>query len=387
MIARLLIVCLILAAPVSAQEIARVVYLGIAQDPYYEPRPGYTGLALRDRKRPVEGARLAMRSARVLGRSLGLEFRLDEVIVDSADAVAEAFAAAADSGALAILLDLPAASMAEVMAERRSAGPLLFDIRHAEDRWRSKRCPPVVLLTLPSHSMLSDALSQYLRRRGWDRILLLRGTTQQDLEQAGAVRRSLTKFGLTLADERVFELSNDPRQRELNNVALMTAKSRYDVVWVVDSDGEFGRYVPYATYAARPVVGSEGLTPRAWHWTFERYGAPQLNQRFRRLAGRAMSSEDWGAWIAVRAVIEGVQRVGGASSAAIAAFVRSDALSLDLDKGVPGSFRNWNGQLRQPILLATHNAVISVAPVEGFEHRTDTLDTLGMDRPESDCKP
>lgn len=387
MIARLAIVCLVLAAPVSAQEIARVVYLGVAKDPYYEPRPAYTGLSLRDRERPVDGGRLAMRGARVLGRSLGLEFRLDEVLLEPTDSAAEAVAAAADSGALAILLDLPPAGMGEVLAEGRAAGPLLIDIRHAEARWRSGHCPPRLLHTLPSHSMLSDALSQYLRRRGWDRVLLLRGTTAQDLEEAGAVRRSLAKFGLTLADERAFELSNDPRQREFNNVALLTATSRYDVVWVVDSDGEFGRHVPYATYAARPVVGSEGLTPRAWHWTFERYGAPQLNQRFRRLAGRDMSSEDWAAWIAVRAVVEGVQRVGGIDPAAVAAFVRSEALSLDLYKGAPGSFRAWSGQLRQPILLATHNAVVAVAPVEGFEHRIDVLDTLGMDRPESACRP
>jgi ABC transporter substrate binding protein (PQQ-dependent alcohol dehydrogenase system) len=387
MIGRLLIICLMLAAPVSAQQLARVVYLGSAQDPYYEPRPVYTGLSLRDRARPVDGARLAVHGARVLGRSLGLGFRLDEVLLGPADSVAEAVAAAADSGALAVLLDLPAARMADAVAEGAAAGPLLFDIRHPEARWRSGQCPPVLLHTLPSFSMLSDALSQYLRRRAWDRILLLRGTTERDTEESVAVRRSLAKFGLTLADERVFQLSNDPRQRELSNVALMTAKARYDVVWVVDSDGEFGRYVPYATYAARPVVGSEGLTPRAWHWTFERYGAPQLNQRFRRLAGREMSSEDWAAWIAVRAVIEGVQRVGEASPAAVAAFVRSDALSLDLYKGVPGNFRAWNGQLRQPILLATHNAVIAVAPVEGFEHRADTLDTLGIDRPESACTP
>jgi ABC transporter substrate binding protein (PQQ-dependent alcohol dehydrogenase system) len=159
------------------------------------------------------------------------------------------------------------------------------------------------------------------------------------------------------------------------------------VVWIVDNVGEFGRYVPYATYAARPVVGAEGLTPRAWHWTFERYGAPQLNQRFRRLAGRDMTSEDWAAWVAVRAVIEGVQRVAAADPPKVAEFVRSERLSLDLYKGAPGSFRVWDGQLRQPILLATHNAVIARAPIDGFEHQSNTLDTLGMDRRESDCSP
>ncbi len=301
--------------------------------------------------------------------------------------MAEALDAAHAAGTLAVLLDLPAAQMTEALDHAGAAGGLLFNIRHRAARWRTGVCPPSVLHTIPSHGMLNDALAQYLRRRGWDRVLLLRGSSPEDAYEAEVVCRSLAKFGLTLAEERAFVLSNDPRRRDLNNMALLTGKSRYDVVWIVDDDGEFGRYVPYATYAARPVVGSEGLTPRAWHWTFERYGAPQLNQRFRRLAGRDMTSEDWATWVAVRAVIEGVQRVAVADPSAVAEFVRSDGLSLDLYTGAPGSFRVWDGQLRQPMLLATHNAVIARAPIDGFQHESNTLDTLGMDRSEIDCRP
>ena len=99
-----------------------------------------------------------------------------------------------------------------------------------------------------------------------------------------------------------------------------------------------------------------------------------------------MSSEDWSAWVAVRAVIEAVQRVGKPDAATVGDYLRSEEFRLDLYKGVPGSFRSWNGQLRQPVLLATHNAVIQRAPLEGFEHKTDTLDTLGLDLPENTCK-
>ena len=387
MTVRSVVLALLLATTASAQDSARIVYLGVADDLHYEPRPAYTGLSLRERKRPVDGARVAIRSARVPGRALGLTFELEEVLLDASDSVAEAVDRAGDRGALAILFDLPADRMKALLERERPPGTLWFNIRHRAGGWRTGRCPPDLLHTLPSNGMLSDALAQHLRGRGWDRVLMLRGKSPADDEEAAAVRGSLAKFGLKLADERVFELSNDPRQRDLNNISLLTGGSRHDVVWLVDNAGEFGRYVPYATYAARPVVGSEGLTPYAWHWTFERYGAPQLNQRFRRQAGRDMSSQDWAAWAAVRAVIEGVQRVGTADGVAVAGFVRSDALSLDLYKGAPGSFRPWNGQLRQPILLATHNAVIALAPLEGFAHQTDTLDTLGIDRPESDCRP
>ncbi|MCK5624155.1 MAG: amino acid ABC transporter substrate-binding protein, partial [Alphaproteobacteria bacterium] len=59
---------------------------------------------------------------------------------------------------------------------------------------------------------------------------------------------------------------------------------------------------------------------------------------------------------------------------------------FDAYKGNPASFRPWNNQLRQPILLHTHNAVAARAPLDGFLHRRDVLDTLGIDEPESKCR-
>jgi hypothetical protein len=41
--------------------------------------------------------------------------------------------------------------------------------------------------------------------------------------------------------------------------------------------------------------------------------------------------------------------------------------------------------LRQPILLATRNAVVDLAPVEGFLHQRHHLDSLGVDEGEFRC--
>ncbi len=180
-----------------------------------------------------------------------------------------------------------------------------------------------------------------------------------------------------------FALTNDPRRRDLSNIKLLTGRPAHDVIWLVDGAGEFGRYVPYATQSPRPVVGTEGLTARAWHWTWERNGAPQLNQRFRRLADRDMDEGDFAAWAGMRAVIEA--GIAATKGGAIRDIIRSEGFALDLYKGVRGGFRPWDGQLRQPILLVTHNAVIAAAPLDGFEHQRDTLDTLGVDARETAC--
>ena len=57
----------------------------------------------------------------------------------------------------------------------------------------------------------------------------------------------------------------------------------------------------------RPVVGSIDLEPVAWHWTWERNGAPQVNSRFEKLTGgRRMEGADWAAWMAVKMVVQSV---------------------------------------------------------------------------------
>jgi hypothetical protein len=45
MIARLIILVVLLATPLRAEDAARLVYIGTADDPYYEPDPLYTGLS------------------------------------------------------------------------------------------------------------------------------------------------------------------------------------------------------------------------------------------------------------------------------------------------------------------------------------------------------
>ena len=133
------------------------------------------------------------------------------------------------------------------------------------------------------------------------------------------------------------------------------------------------------------MVGSQGLEVAAWHWAWERHGAPQLNQRFDRHADREMRDGDWAAWAAYKVIVEAVTRTASTEFEAIVAYLRGEDLTFDAYKGNPASFRPWNNQLRQPILLHTHNAVAARAPLDGFLHRRDVLDTLGIDEPESTC--
>jgi ABC transporter substrate binding protein (PQQ-dependent alcohol dehydrogenase system) len=67
-------------------------------------------------------------------------------------------------------------------------------------------------------------------------------------------------------------------------------------------------------------------------------------------------------------------------------YFKSPDFTLAAFKGQRLTLRDWNLQLRQPILLADGRVIVSVSPQEGFLHQFSELDTLGQDRPETKCR-
>lgn len=390
MIIRVLVLCWLFAlcaAPAwAANETVSFAYLARENDPAYAPHRAYTGLVLRDRRPPLDGAKTALRESRVMGRALGVTFELSETTLGEADDAVAAIKALAAEGTEVFLLDLPLEDVKHAAAALAREAVLLFNIRHGADELRGADCSPVLFHTIASDAMLMDGLAQYLSKMTWTDVLILEGESEADHTLSAAFQGAARKFGLNVVDVRPFVLSNDPRLRDQTNILLLTGDADYDVIFLADTLGEFGRYVPYQTYRPRPVVGTEGLVASAWHWTWERHGAPQLNQRFDRIAGRHMQDADYAAWAAIKSVVEAMVRTQSRDIAVVRDYLRSDAFTLDTYKGAPGSFRPWDNQLRQAVLLHTHNAVIERAPVEGFLHQTNNLDTLGPDRPESACR-
>ena len=197
---------------------------------------------------------------------------------------------------------------------------------------------------------------------------------------------SAKRYGLKILQTKPFKLSGDPRVRDLFNTRLLTNERAHEVVAVMDSQGEFARTLPYATQWPRPVVGSNGLMAMAWHPQWERNGGPQISRRFQKLAKRPMQSQDWAAWIAVKAIAAGLADNPKADLAKQLQQLRTGAVVVDGNKGPALTFRAWDGQLRQPIMLGHGDGVVGMAPLEGVLHPTEVLDTLGTDQKESKCQ-
>jgi ABC transporter substrate binding protein (PQQ-dependent alcohol dehydrogenase system) len=365
-----------------------VGFVEIDGDPRHEPIRAYERLILKTREHPFAGAQVGIDEAQALARVLKIDFALERITVKSADAVAAAVVQARQERDIHFfVVDAPAEAFRPLAEAVRGRDLLIFNATAPEDWLRRDLCSREVVHTLPSLAMSMDGLVQYLVSRKWRDILVLHGPLPADAVATQAFEASVKKFGARIVANKEFTTGTDPRDRERNNPALLTAINRdYDVVFVADDAFDFVRGVPFQTVRARPVVGSIDLEPVAWHWTWERNGAPQINTRFSRAAnGRRMESADWAAWIAVKMVVQATLRTRSADFDKQRAFILGDN-SFDGYKGLAVSVRRWDQQLRQAVFLATPNAVTASAPIDGFLHRTNTLDTLGDDEPETPCK-
>lgn len=312
--------------------------------------------------------------------------RLVPVEAPRAAGLAAALQRLLQQGVHHVVLELPAAGVALAAAAARGKDVILYNAAAPEDALRASQCAANLLHTLPSDAMRADAIAQLLVARKWNRPLVLFGPTPADALLRAAWQRSARRFGVKPVAEHPFKLSNDPRERDLGNVRLLTSDRDYDAVVVLDAQGDFARELPYRTVLPRPVVGSNGLTAQAWSPYWERNGGPQLTRRFFRKAGRAMNSYDWATWMAARAAAEVAGALPRASAAQQLQALKQGTVALDGYKGQRLSFRPWDGQLRQPLLLTHGDGVAEVAPLEGFLHPRTTLDTLGSDAPETGCK-
>ncbi len=290
------------------------------------------------------------------------------------------------AGAAGVVLDLPAAWLA---AAAPAVTLPLINAGEAAEAPRGHACQPHLFHTLPGDRMRADALAQGLLARRWSRVLLLHGPRPEDAQRLALAQAALKRHGLKVVAMKPFKLSADPRERDRANPLLLTgaAVGDHDVVWVVDSDGEFARTLPYRTALPRPVVGDAGLVAEAWAPRFERYGAPQLARRFMKAAQRSMTGHDWSAYIAAKALLQAAleQPIDPGAAQVLKALRRPDFV-LDGFKGVRLSFRQWDRQLRQPLLLSDGVGVVGTAPVDGVMHPKNVLDTLGTDAAESACK-
>jgi ABC transporter substrate binding protein (PQQ-dependent alcohol dehydrogenase system) len=341
----------------------------------------------------IAGAQLALDDNNTTGKFLNESYSIGDVELKDQGDPAAAVIQLADHGISFIVADLPADMLLKAADAGRERGLLFFNAGAIDDMLRQEDCRANIIHIAPSRAMLADGLAQYLVWKHWARWLLVVGSHTPDKLYADALRRSAARFGAKIVQERLFQDTGGARRSDSglvqvqSQIPLFTQSApEYDVLVAADESQVFADYLPYRTRDPRPVAGSGGLVPTSWDASLDQWGAIQLQNRFERKFSRPMTALDMQAWTAVRMIGEAVDRVKSADPKTILEYMKGPDFALAAFKGRKLTVRDWDLQLRQPILLADGRTVVSVSPQEGFLHQFSELDTLGIDRPETKCE-
>ena len=372
------------AAPVAAAELSKVDIAFLSQ--VLERPPKLSNLDIPPEDDGAAGGALSIKDNNTTGRFLKQEFVLTSVSVAPDEDVMVAFNGLLDKGFKFIILNVPADKLVAMADLTEGKDVLLFNAGAADDILRGAGCRANVLHFPPSRAMLADALAQYLVTKKWRRWFLVIGRRESDKLYAEAVKTAAKKFGAKVVAEKSWDYGPDARRTAQAEVPVFTQGVDYDILVVADEIGEFGEYLAYRTWDPRPIAGTQGLVPTSWHRAHERWGAAQLQSRFFKTFNRFMTPLDYHVWAPIRSIGEGATRTNSTDFAKIREYILGPDFELAGFKGQKLTFRSWNGQLRQPILLAAARALVSVSPQQGFLHERSLLDTMGVDAPQSKCR-
>lgn len=341
------------------------------------PDPFNAGLA---------GAQLAINDNNTTGKFLNQKYSLLSLSSSSIDDIKNQARDWINDGITYFVVDMPSEQLQVLSESLQGQDVLIFNAGSRDNKLRTVVCLPNVLHTRPSDAMLADALGQWFVARRQKQWFLVSGDQPDDIAFAESIRRTARRFGITLVNDKTWSFETDLRRTASKELPIFTQADAYDAVVVADVAGDFGEFVLHNTWLPRPVAGTQGLMPVTWHRVVEQWGAAQLQSRFDKLHHRWMNSVDYAAWLAVRAVAEAVTKTSKMDKKSVSQFILSDAFALAGFKGRALSFRPWSGQLRQPIPLVHPRALVAQAPLEGFLHPNNDLDTLGIDESESKCR-
>jgi ABC transporter substrate binding protein (PQQ-dependent alcohol dehydrogenase system) len=341
----------------------------------------------------LAGAQLAMADNNTTGRFINQQFELTDVPLRSLDDAVSALGKLTEQGIALVLTNIPAESLLALAAAAKGNNQTLFNLAAPDDALRQESCRANMIHVAPSRAMLADALAQYLVWKKWTRWVLAFGSHPEDGLLADAYRRSAKRFGARIVKELAYKDTGGARQTDSGVVqtqqqmpVFTQGLPDYDVLVTADENEIFANYLPYRTWDARPVVGSAGLRPVSWSPSSESWGGAQLLDRFVRMFHRRMTPLDMQAWTACRMIGEAASRGNSVDPTKIMQNMRGPDLGIGAYKGQKLTLRDWDLQLRQPILLDDGRSVVSVSPQAGFLHQVTELDTLGFDRPETRCK-
>ncbi|KXF82339.1 ABC transporter substrate-binding protein [Enterovibrio coralii] len=276
---------LALLFPLAASAADATVYsiLYLTKD-YKTPPP----LSLLKKEWTDEGLKGAEFSAKD-GDLAGRLFKKSYVVVPAYLTENEAISALSERDYLSqypfIVADLHRDDLLALAVLPETQQTVIFNIREKDDTLRTDTCLQNVFHLIPSRAMYADALGQYLKWKRWQKWFLVQGKQPADRLFATALTRTADRYGADIVETRDYQFEAGNRRMETGHQQIQTqipmatqGAPDHDVLVVADESEAFGLYLGYRSKSPRPVVGTQGMFPTAWHRSFEQYGAARLQK-------------------------------------------------------------------------------------------------------------
>ena len=340
----------------------------------------------------ILGSKMGIKDNNTTGKFTNQNFELIEKKITKKESAKQVFEEFRKEKYKFFILNVSKDDFAEIQSSDLIEDSIVINASLKDNNLRNQNCNKNILHTAPSYKMVSDALIQFLKKKNWTKLLLISGVNERDKQFADSIKLSSDRFGLKITNEKIWDMTHDFRRTADLEILKFTQGEKYQVLVLADegntfgdSGNSFGDYIPYRTWKPTIVVGGEVLKPTSWHFTHEQWGGNQMQSRFLKDSKRLMTNIDFNSWVGVRTLGEAITRTKSLDDKILLEKIMDKEFNLAAYKGKPLSYRNWNGQLRQPILLVTPRALVSVSPQPGFVHPRTELDTLGIDEPDSKC--
>ena len=341
----------------------------------------------------ILGSRMGIKDNNTTGKFTNQKFELIEKNIMPNESAKEIFEEFRKNNYNFFILDVSSEDLDKIISSDILGDAILINVSLKNNDFRNQKCDKQLLHTAPSYMMVTDALMQFLKKKNLTKLFLIFVTNNRDKQFKDSLKISVKKFGLTITNEKKWDFTHDFRRTADLEFVKFTQGEKYEVLVLADegntfgdSGNSFGDYIPYRTWKPNIVVGGEVLKPTSWHHTHEQWGGNQMQSRFLKNFNRFMTNIDFNSWVGIRVFGEAITKTKSLDPKTILDEILKENFKIAAYKGKPVSFRKWNRQLRQPILLVTPRALVSVSPQNGFLHPRTELDTLGIDEPDTKCK-
>ena len=362
----------------------------------------------------VAAAELAAEEANYIAEAFGKIVRLKTEKASSPDDAAKKATKLIRQGRVKAILGGGNDSLTRAIQDTTAReGVIFLNTMSRSEALRGSRCHRLTFHVEGSLAMYTDAIGQWLisgaKKTRWG---FLTPDSGAGAEMERLAKRALERNrGTAVAREVV-----PPSTRDYRGAFAKLAKAGPDVL-IINLSGpplltalaqftELGLEVHVAGAAmetlefwrAEPTTLT-GVWPALWFYGFRKYSGRELNKRLAERLGHPAESHAWASYTAMKAVWEAVLKGGRSDATGLVSFFEQGR-GVDAHKGVPLTFRPWDHQLRQPLMVLRSKVPppgkprwdifdeVDEVPLRGTpgESRAAVLDTLGLSATESQCK-